>query len=235
MKETIIKIGIFTTVFIITYFLTKIIVNKKNKIHLKFMRSLTLFLIVAIGIISVLSDFEVFKNVATIMITSTTILVVTLGFCFQEAFANMIHGILISFSQTIDIGSRIKLRNTNVSGIVKDITLRAVTIKSIESGADLIIPNSTIDKDVIENFSDCFLHRYYFEYNCFDLQRGKKRLNEALSELGIIHDEILVVSLGEKIKIKVAIYHERLDDSFNMSSNLREVLYRKEIEMGVRK
>ena len=63
--------------------------------------------------------------------------------------ADIIAGIMISFSKPFNIGERITLKNNNIVGIVEDITLRHTVIKCF-NGVRTIIPNSIINKELIQ-------------------------------------------------------------------------------------
>lgn len=137
----------------ITFLLLKII-NKvfKNpeKIYLKFTRSFLQVFICIIAIICILNNFDGFKTFSSTILTSSSLLVVVLGFAFQSSLTDFIAGIFISFFKPFDINDRITLKDQNISGIIEDITIRHTVIKTF-TNSRLIIPNSIMNKAIIEN------------------------------------------------------------------------------------
>ena len=71
------------------------------------------------------------------------------GFAAQPVIADLICGMMISATKPFDIGDRIELED-GTAGIVKDITLRHVTLQDIDTIVR-IIPNSKLNGMKITN------------------------------------------------------------------------------------
>lgn len=124
--------------------------NKKN-IHMKFVGRILQALVVIICFVTIGMMFEATKQLITTVIASSAFLVVILGFAAQEALSNILSGILISVFRPFEIGDRLHLSEANITGIVEDISLRHTVLRTFNN-SKLLIPNSVINKEIIENF-----------------------------------------------------------------------------------
>ena len=148
--DLIIKIGLICLItFLIMKFINKVFKNP-DKIYLKFIKSFLHVLIAIIAIICILNNFEGFQTFSATILTSSSLLVVVLGFAFQTSLSDFIAGIFISFFKPFDINDRITLKSTGISGTIEDITIRHTVIKTF-TNSRLIVPNSIMNKEIIEN------------------------------------------------------------------------------------
>lgn len=146
-----IKIGI---ICIFTFLALKII-NKTFKthdkrIHMKFLKSFLKVLVGIISIVCILNNFDGFKHFSDTILTSSSLLIVVLGFAFQTSLSDFIAGIFISVFKPFEINDRITLKSSNIAGTIEDITIRHTVIKTF-TNSRLIIPNSIMNQEVIEN------------------------------------------------------------------------------------
>lgn len=138
---------------IIAFVLLKIVgrlFRKHDTIHIKFIKSFLNVLIVILATVAILNLFEGFQVFSETILTSSSLLVVVLGFAFQSSLTDFIAGILISFFKPFEINDRIILKDENISGTIEDITIRHTVIRSF-TNSRLIVPNSIMNKAVIEN------------------------------------------------------------------------------------
>lgn len=86
---------------------------------------------------------------------SSSLLVVVLGFVFQEGLSNIIHGFIITVFKPFDIGNRVEItvNGEHISGYVKSMTLRHTVVVSIIDNAEYTIPNSQLDNANIKNLT----------------------------------------------------------------------------------
>ena len=148
----------FIRVSIITYIALKLnnfwYSRHKNKygkqVHIKFLHQVIACVVIIMAIYNVLVHFEFFKQFIGIIVTSSSLLVVILGFAAQEALGNMLNGLFISIFKPFDIGDRVKLVSMNLTGVIEDITLRHTVLRNAENKR-LVIPNSKMNIEIIEN------------------------------------------------------------------------------------
>ena len=154
MKQNLIISGII----ILTMLLLWKIVDKtyakffapKKQIHLKFAKNLTQGIIVIIGLYNLGMRFTGFQSFSKSLLTSSSLLVVVLGFAFQTSLEDFIAGILISIFKPFNIDDRITLQGLNISGYIENITIRHTIVRTFTNNR-LIVPNSIMNKAVIEN------------------------------------------------------------------------------------
>lgn len=160
-KGTWFKYGLLGTLLsmVLFFFLTMILkkllsryVDKKAKANAAFIKRIIKITLYTLAIYSCLSLLTPFDSVLGKIWGSAGIIAVVLGFAAQEAMGNFVNGILISTFKPFKIGDLVKLNNGEYEGYVIDISLRDTVIQTYEN-TKVIIPNSTMNKAVLENVS----------------------------------------------------------------------------------
>ncbi|MFC1691708.1 mechanosensitive ion channel family protein [Nanoarchaeota archaeon] len=91
------------------------------------------------------------KALSVSIFAGAGVLAIIIGFASQQAVSNIIGGMFIAMFEPFRVGDWIKVKNDGTFGVVEDITLRHTVIKNFENKR-IIIPNSVISNDVIENY-----------------------------------------------------------------------------------
>jgi small-conductance mechanosensitive channel len=91
------------------------------------------------------------RNLSYSLLAGAGVLAVVIGFASQQAFSNIISGVFIAIFKPFRVDDRIKVGQMPV-GIVEDITLRHTVIRNFMNKR-IIIPNSVISDEVIENYN----------------------------------------------------------------------------------
>lgn len=146
----ILQIGIICILTFLALKFIKRFFKNPDKIYLKFIKSFLQVFVCIVATICILNNFEGFQSFSATILTSSSLLVVVLGFAFQSSLTDFIAGIFISFFKPFDINDRITLKNPNISGIIEDITIRHTVIKTF-TNSRLIVPNSIMNQAIIEN------------------------------------------------------------------------------------
>ena len=144
----IVIICIFT--FLALKIINKTFKTHDKRIHMKFLKSFLKVLVGIISIVCILNNFDGFKHFSDTILTSSSLLIVVLGFAFQTSLSDFIAGIFISVFKPFEINDRITLKSSNIAGTIEDITIRHTVIKTF-TNSRLIIPNSIMNQEVIEN------------------------------------------------------------------------------------
>lgn len=110
-------------------------------------------LLYTIGLSVIFMQIKPLQSVATTLLASGGILAVIIGLASQEAASNMINGIMIFTYKPYIIGDFIYIPEHNVKGKVIDIALRHTVMETLEK-TQVIIPNTLMNKAVIENISN---------------------------------------------------------------------------------
>lgn len=150
--ETIVNMILF---LIIAYILRRLCtryIQKHVKVNAKFVNRIAKITLYTIAVYACLSLLTPFNDVLGKVWGSAGIIAVVLGFAAQESMGNFVNGILITTFKPFKIGDLVKVNNGEYEGYVVDISLRDTVIQTYEN-TKVIIPNSTMNKAVLENVS----------------------------------------------------------------------------------
>lgn len=212
------------------------IIKKNNEIHNKFAKGFTELIIFLIGVSLVSSQFELTKEISSYILKSTGLFVAIAGFAAQQVLSDVISGMMIAWSKPFNIGERIHIISSNITGIVEDITLRHTVIKCFDNSR-LIIPNSIINKEVLKNsnYSDSLIGNFMeisVGYDS-DVRKAIQILSDIILTHPLVVDHskdsaidqelsILVKELGESgIVLKTTIWTKTTNDNFQACSDIR--------------
>lgn len=124
-----------------------------------------------------------------------------LGFAFKDIGEHFLAGILLAFNRPFRVGDTVELNN--VKGVVQSLSLRTTQIKSFD-GQDIFIPNGSIVKNNVINYTLDGFYRYDFNVildNHVDLTRTSEIIIDQLKTVeGILFDEkkpTIMVSINE--------------------------------------
>ena len=160
-KGTLFKYGFLETLVIMLIFLCitmiiKRLLNKSILQHIKVNTPFTLRIVKIISytilIYACLSLLTPFESVLSKVWGSAGILAVVLGLAAQEAMGNFVNGMMISTFKPFKIGDLVKINGGEYEGYVQDISLRHTIIQTYEN-TKIVIPNSIMNKAVLENVS----------------------------------------------------------------------------------
>lgn len=102
------------------------------------------------GIMMIVDNIPPLNNMVNKLLTGSGIVALVVGLASQEAVGNIVGGFMILTFKPFVIGDSIRYIDKNIIGTVEDITLRHTTIRTPENKR-VIVPNGTINKEVIEN------------------------------------------------------------------------------------
>ena len=116
--------------------------------RLRLVRRLIFAVILLIGAMLALSQFEGVRQVATGILASSAVLGLVVGFAARQTLANAIAGILLAITQPIRIGDLVTFEGE--TGTVEDVRL---TYTFIRMGDDtrLIVPNELLAQSTVQN------------------------------------------------------------------------------------
>ena len=142
-------------IFIVTIAVAKVassIVIKKSggRLHFLIIRKLVIVVIFIMGSVFALQQIPDFDNVFATILTGSGIAALGISLAAQQSISNIISGVVISASKPFEVGDRIRLVNGNITGNVEDITLRHTVVRTFMNSR-IIVPNSAINSDMIEN------------------------------------------------------------------------------------
>lgn len=117
----------------------------------KFLNNALSFLVYMVALIIIFLAIPELESVGLGLFASAGVFAAILGFASQAAFSNIIGGIFIVIFKPFRVEDIIKVSNL-YHGTVEDINLRHTVIRDFENRR-LIIPNSVIGNETIQNFN----------------------------------------------------------------------------------
>lgn len=150
-------VSVFTIVFsklsntVFNRIIKKKIKEKGNPTSYKFLKYLSTFSIILIGIVLAAFAFPSLKTLATTAVGGAGILAVIVGVASQEALANLVGGFFIILFKPFQVHDVVKISDDMI-GEVMDITLRHTVIKNYQNKM-IVIPNAIINKEKVINYN----------------------------------------------------------------------------------
>jgi len=190
--EIAIRILSVLAVMVATLFFVKIIkrIISKNKqltsdngLSLNFFSNFLYVMVYFFGFIVCIYLIPPLKSLSLSIFASSGVLAIIIGFAAQQAFANIVSGLFIAIFKPFRIGDKIKFIGKDVVGVVEDITMRHTVVRTFENKR-VIIPNSVISVDIIENA------HLIEEKVCRFLEIGISYDSDIDKAINIIKDEI---------------------------------------------
>lgn len=116
-----------------------------------FLRYAALAGIYFIAFSGVVAAVPALNAILTTLLTAGGVLAIVAGVAAQEALGSIASGMMILVFKPFAIGDVLQVVSIGVTGTVEDITLRHTVLKTVENKR-VIVPNSTMNGAVIENF-----------------------------------------------------------------------------------
>ncbi len=124
--------------------------SKHKFLFKKFVFSFVSFAIFIIGFLTALDAIPQLHQLVTTLLAGSGIAALAVSLSAQESLENIISGIFLTIFKPFEVGDRVTLINEKQTGFIEDITPRHTIIRTY-TNTRIVIPNSTISKDVIEN------------------------------------------------------------------------------------
>ena len=216
-----------------------IILKRKEQIHIKFLRSMSKVILTIMAIICISGLFTTTKALSATLLTSSSLLVAVVGFAAQQVLADVISGVMLSWSRPFNLGEKVNISTLGISGIVEDMTVRHTVIRSYHNSR-MIIPNSVINKAIVENsnYTSDYIGNYMevsVSYES-DLEKAIEVMKETIEGHPLVVDirpdpsegakvSVMVKALADDgIILKSTVWTRTLDDNFTACSDIRRLL-----------
>ena len=205
------------------------LLRKHNNLTNTFLANALKVVIVVVGVITFLSQYDSFKDVLKSLLTNSAILVAVVGFTLQNSIKNIIAGTLLLSADTFKVGDRIRIPKEDISGEIEELTLRHAKIK-LATSERAIVPNYLLNDAVVIN------NNLNNEETCYplvipvpissDIQHAK----EVVEQIIDAHPDILknrdssVILTNYQltsIEVHAMIWTKNIEDSFRVLSELR--------------
>ena len=195
-----------------------------------FFQRIILILLSAIGIITILSHFQVD---ITAMVTTLGIGSLAVALAAQNTLEDTINGFMVMLDRPYRIGDRIEILDLNTWGDVVDIGLRSTRIKTRDNRM-VVVPNSLIGKSLVVNYAYPN-DQYRLEIHVgiaygSDIEKARQVMVEAVRQVeGVLEDrpvEALFLEFGDSALIfRVRWWLESYVDTRRMFDRVNSALY----------
>jgi MscS family membrane protein len=195
-----------------------------------FFQRLVLILLSAIGLITILSHFDI--NI-TAMVTTLGIGSLAVALAAQNTLEDTISGFMIMLDRPYRIGDRIELLDLNTWGDVVDIGLRSTRIRTRDNRM-VVVPNSLIGKSLVVNYAYPN-DQYRLEIHIgiaygTDLEKARSVMVNAVKNVeGVLQDrtvEALFLEFGDSALIfRVRWWLESYVDTRRMFDRVNTAIY----------
>ncbi len=157
--------------------------TEKKGLNVRFVENIIRFVIIFIALQWVIMSNDLTRSFGSTLFQGTTVIAAIAGFAAQPVLSDLICGLMISTTKPFDIGDRVELEN-GTTGIVKDMTLRHVTIQTIDT-IRVTIPNHQLNSMQLTNLSyHSSIRSVHFRFNVAysaDPEKAAKVIREAVA------------------------------------------------------
>lgn len=236
-------IGVACVVIQIVNLIFKRLERKNKAAHLRFSKGLIKALVIVLTIYTLAQQFEVTKDMSTVLLQSGSLVIAVATFAAQHALANVISGFSLAFSRPYNVNDKIRVSQGNsviAEGIVTDITLRH-TIISQYNDESCIVPNSVMDSAVITNTNYTENIGNFMEITVgydSDIERAIELMKQICAEheltLNTMENNVFVKGYSaDGVILKTTVWTKNLDDSFRACSDIRLALVQQYLMYGI--
>ena len=224
------------------------ILKRKEQIHIKFLRSMSKVVLTIIAFICISGLFNTTTALSATLLTSSSLLVAIVGFAAQQVLADVISGVMLSWSRPFNLGEKVNISSLGISGIVEDMTVRHTVIRTYHNSR-MIIPNSVINKAIVENrnYNNDYIGNYMevsvsYESN---LEQAIEVMRETIASYPLVVDirpdpsegnkvNVAVKELGDDgIILKSTVWTKNIDDNFTACSDIRRLIKKNFDAVGI--
>lgn len=224
--------------------------RKTGKIAYNFLNTLIKGFIILVMIFKIGNLSHTFQSMAGSILMSSSLIVAVLAFAFQKSLEDLIAGFMISVFRPFEVGDRINFVNMKIVGYIEDISLRHTTIRTF-TNSRLIVPNSVMNKEVLENshivdpISGGFLD-ITIAYTA-DIDRAMEIIVECVESdkdvldirpiderVGSHFTTVFINELSEYgVNLRVTIWTANVDLNFETVSRLRKEIVKRFVAEGI--
>ena len=224
--------------------------RKTGKISYNFLNTLIKGFIILVMIFKIGNLSQTFQSMAGSILMSSSLIVAVLAFAFQKSLEDLIAGFMISVFRPFEVGDRINFVNMKIVGYIEDISLRHTTIRTF-TNSRLIVPNSVMNKEVLENshivdpISGGFLDitiAYTADIDrameiiveCVESDKDVLDIRPINERVGRHFTTVFINELSEYgVNLRVTIWTANVDLNFETVSRLRKEIVKRFVAEGI--
>lgn len=241
IKAVILVVAMLLTIKILNIGFAAFKRKNKNSLHANFIKSILQAMIVIFFLIQIGSLSDAMAKFYSSILMSSSLIVVVLGFVFQEGLSNIVHGFILTFFKPFDIGDRVKvvIDGVTITGYVKAINLRNTIIQNVYNNSSVIVPNAKMDLCVIDNsyFDEASVNSNFLDIEITyesNLDKACKLLSLTIDNHPLVQKvkkadapptDVLVSELGASgVTLRASVVTASIEENFVACSDIRKDL-----------
>ncbi len=201
----------------------------------KFLYNILTVAIYAIGILTALSYIPGLNSLVSTLLAGSGIMALAISLSAQESLNNIISGLFISIFKPFDVGDRITLVDSSLTGFIEDITLRHTVIRTL-TNTRIVVPNAVMNDKIVENSNMveskvCKYLDIYVAYDC-DIDKAMSLFAEIVGRHPLFLDTrtdpsapkvtVLLREMGESsLNLRASVWTRTVAESFTCCSDIR--------------
>lgn len=126
--------------------------SRRFETQAQVLRRLTQSIVVVVGVVAIISTFEVARHAMTTVLASAGVISVIVGLAAQQTLGNVFAGLQLAFTDAIRVGDVVVAGEKKETGSVEEITLSYVVVR-IWDERRLIIPSRYFTQTPFENWT----------------------------------------------------------------------------------
>lgn len=230
----------------------RIISHKEDSIKLQFLSGIIKIAIIIFFLFRIAALSTLLSSFSNTILMSSSLIVVVLGFIFQEGLSNIIHGFIITVFRPFKVGDRVEINNgtERLTGYVREVTLRHTVITGVIDNAEYIIPNSVLDNCVIRNLTTVGNNKYPLKVSITykdAADENKLRLAKSIFSAAVLDNDLTrnsVVNDDGELNVKIDMSESSVDltvfvetrtaeENFLAATQIKEKILREFPEAGI--
>lgn len=173
----------------------------RNSAILSLVGSVLYLVFVVLGFAIMLHMFGL--EIATIVAILVAVVVVV-SLALQGTFSDVASGLLLAYFQTYDVGDIVQIGD--IEGLVIELGVVNTLVEHMSTRALITVPNSTIQKSIVTNFSKYRHHMFVFDVALSGQQKNHTALRRAVED-----------DLKNNDKYPVIVRHPKVSGNVNVN------------------
>ena len=197
-------------------------------------------------LVKVVSMSVILTGFAKQFLMSSSLIVVVLGFVFQEGLSNVVHGFILFVFKPFEIGDRVQINidGVTITGYIKSIDLRSTIIQNIMNSSTVIVPNTKMDMCVIDNsyFDTSSLKSNFLDFSITyesNMEKAMAIASKVIMDQPMVREvrreqnarepvQVFVRELGDNgIFLRATVETKKIEDNFVACSEIRKNLVKR--------
>ena len=206
--------------------------KSKDPLLTRFLTQMARWAVVLVGLLVSLEIIGL-SGIVSGLAAGAGVSAVVVGFAFKDIAENFLAGVILAFNRPFNLGDTIAIQD--VMGRVRELNLRTTVIKTFD-GKDIFIPNATVLKEKVTNYTlDGYLRQEFVVGIDFedDVAGATQLIRDELRRLPDVlddapHDPLIIVNelAASTVNLKIMFWTDTTDYRRGVLETLSKVMDR---------